>query len=207
MTMFVQALGQGCAFVTAILLARHLSMSQYGYYIFGVTVATILAVIATMGAGGILARTWGKSEKLGFERNQETFLVQNWYFKCGLALIIVVLALIIIPSYINSSTNLIQAFALFFAIPFFIANILQSFFVAKRIVVYANLIQLGLRLIMLTLVCIFMFSSMKNSTMLIATIALCMFAYIFVIRHNRYYVANRIISPILIRKHVFFNLI
>ncbi|MFT5951025.1 MAG: O-antigen/teichoic acid export membrane protein, partial [Francisella sp.] len=81
--MVVQALGQGCAFITAILLARHLDIDQYGHYIFGMTVATILAVIATMGAGGILARTWGKSEKLGFERNQETFLVQNWYFKRG----------------------------------------------------------------------------------------------------------------------------
>ncbi|MFT5950344.1 MAG: O-antigen/teichoic acid export membrane protein, partial [Francisella sp.] len=140
-----------------------------------------LAVIATMGAGGILARTWGKSEKLGFERNQETFLVQNWYFKRGLALIIVVLALIIIPSYINSSTNLIQMIALLFAIPFFIANILQSFFVAKRIVVYANLIQLGLRTIMLAITCIFIFSYIRNSTLLIATMVLCMSGYIFTI--------------------------
>ncbi|MFT4693781.1 MAG: O-antigen/teichoic acid export membrane protein [Francisella sp.] len=179
--MVVQALGQGCAFITAILLARHLDIDQYGHYIFGMTVATILAVIATMGAGGILARTWGKSEKLGFERNQETFLVQNWYFKRGLALIIVVLALIIIPSYINSSTNLIQMIALLFAIPFFIANILQSFFVAKRIVVYANLIQLGLRTIMLAITCIFIFSYIRNSTLLIATMVLCMSGYIFTI--------------------------
>ena len=179
--MVVQALGQGCAFITAILLARHLDIDQYGHYIFGMTVATILAVIATMGAGGILSRTWGKSEKLGFERNQETFLVQNWYFKRGLALIIVVLALIIIPSYINSSTNLIQSIALLFAIPFFIANILQSFFVAKRIVVYANLIQLGLRTIMLAITCIFIFSYIRNSTLLIATMVLCMSSYIFAI--------------------------
>lgn len=181
MTMVVQALGQGCAFVTAILLARHFSISQYGYYIYGVTVATILAVIATMGAGGILARTWGKSEKLGFERNKETFSVQNWYFKRGLILIIAILAMVIVPNYVISSTNLIETFALFFAIPFFIANILQSFFVAKRVVVYANLIQLGLRLIMLILVGWFMFYEINNSAMLVALMSLCMFSYIFAI--------------------------
>ncbi|ORU34418.1 oligosaccharide flippase family protein, partial [Francisella tularensis] len=90
-TMTVQALGQGCAFITAILLARHLTISDYGFYIFGVTVATILAVIATMGGGGILARTWGKSELVDkFQRNKETFLVHNWYFKRGFTIVIII---------------------------------------------------------------------------------------------------------------------
>lgn len=181
MTMFVQALGQGCAFITAILLARHFTISQYGYYIFGVTVATILAVIGTMGAGGILARTWGKSEKLNFERDKETFLVQNWYFKRGITLIIIILIMIVIPDYVNSSSNLIQTFALFFAVPYFIANILQSFFVAKRIVVFANLIQFGLRLIMFILVGCFMLFQINDSTTLVALMGLCMFGYIFAI--------------------------
>ncbi len=103
-------------------------------YIWGNCRYDYISCLATMGAGGILARTWGKSEKLGFERNQETFLVQNWYFKRGLALIIVVLALIIIPSYINSSTNHSNARSTFLQWTFFwIANILQSFFVAKEL--------------------------------------------------------------------------
>jgi len=179
--MVVQAAGQGCAFITAILLARHLDMDQYGHYIFGVTVAMILAVIATMGAGGILARTWGKSDLVEYQRDQETFCVQNWYFKRGIGLILIVLAIIILPNYINSSVNLIETIALLFAIPFFIANILQSFFVAKRVVVYANLIQLGLRTIMLVITGIFILSYMQNSTLLIATMVLCMSGYIFVI--------------------------
>ena len=179
--MIVQAVGQGCAFITAILLARHLDMNQYGHYIFGVTVATILAVIATMGAGGILARTWGKSDLVEFQRDQETFCVQNWYFKRGIILILLVLTIIILPNYFNSSVNLIETIALLFAIPFFIANILQSFFVAKRIVVYANLIQLSLRTIMLAITAVFIFLYMQNSTLLIAAIALCMGGYIFAI--------------------------
>ena len=176
--MVVQASGQGCAFITAILLARHLDIDQYGNYIFGVTVATILAVIATMGAGGILARTWGKSDLADYQRDQETFSVQNWYFKRGSSLIVLVLAIIILANYINSSINLIETTALLFAVPFFVANILQSFFVAKRVVVYANLIQLGLRAIMLVITCIFIFSYIQNSTLLIATMVFCMSIYI-----------------------------
>lgn len=179
--MVVQALGQGCAFITAILLARHLDIGQYGHYIFGVTVATILAVIATMGAGGILARTWGKSELTTYKRNKETFLVQNWYLKRGLSLVVLVVALIILSNYLNSSINLIEIIALLFAIPFFIANILQSFFVAKRVVVYANLIQLGLRFIMLTITCVFIFSYLQSSVLLITTMALAMGSYILLI--------------------------
>ena len=179
--MVVQASGQGCGFITAILLARHLDIDQYGNYIFGVTVATILAVIATMGAGGILARTWGKSDLADYQRDQETFSVQNWYFKRGISLIVLIVAIIILPNYINSSINLIETTALLFAVPFFVANILQSFFVAKRVVVYANLIQLGLRAIMLVITCIFIFSYIQNSTLLIATMVFCMSIYIFAI--------------------------
>ena len=179
--MVVQASGQGCGFITAILLARHLDIDQYGNYIFGVTVATILAVIATMGAGGILARTWGKSDLADYQRDQETFSVQNWYFKRGISLIVLILAIIILPNYINSSINLIETTALLFAVPFFVANILQSFFVAKRVVVYVNLIQLGLRAIMLVITCIFIFSYIQNSTLLIVTMVFCMSIYIFAI--------------------------
>ena len=179
--MVVQASGQGCAFITAILLARHLDIDQYGNYIFGVTVATILAVIATMGAGGILARNWGTSDLADYQRDQETFSVQNWYFKRGISLIVLIVAIIILPNYINSSINLIETTALLFAVPFFVANILQSFFVAKRVVVYANLIQLGLRAIMLVITCIFIFSYIQNSTLLIATMVFCMSIYIFAI--------------------------
>lgn len=179
--MIVQALGQSCAFITAILLARHLNIDQYGHYIFGVTVAIILAVIATMGAGGILARTWGKSDLLEHERDQETFLVQNWYFRRGLILIIIILAMIILPNYLNSSIDLIEILALLFAIPFFIASLLQSFFVAKKVVVFANLVQWSLRMIMLVITSIFIFSHFNNSTMLIAMMVLCMSVYIFAI--------------------------
>ena len=134
-----------------------------------------------MDAGGILARTWGKSDLADYQRDQETFSVQNWYFKRGSSLIVLVLAIIILANYINSSINLIETTALLFAVPFFVANILQSFFVAKRVVVYANLIQLGLRAIMLVITCIFIFSYIQNSTLLIATMVFCMSIYIFAI--------------------------
>lgn len=117
--MVVQALGQACAFITAILLARHLNMKDYGFYIFDVTVATIIAVVATMGAGGILARTWGKSDlKSNFERHKETFRVHNWYFKRGFAIVVIVIALIIFYNRSEHSDNSIENFALLFAVPF-----------------------------------------------------------------------------------------
>lgn len=176
--MVVQALGQACAFITAILLARHLSISDYGYYIFGVTVATILAVIATMGAGGILARTWGKSDFSGYERNKETFLVHNWYFKRGFSFVILMIAIIIFYNYSEKNDNYIENFALLFAVPFFMANIFQSFFVAKRVVVIANLIQLGLRFIMLFLTIVFISLYITNTAMLVGFMMIFMTMYI-----------------------------
>ncbi|TDT74585.1 O-antigen/teichoic acid export membrane protein [Allofrancisella inopinata] len=179
--MFVQALGQGCAFITAILLARHLNINEYGYYIFGVTVATILAVIATMGAGGILARTWGKSDLFDYQRDKETFLVQNWYFKRGISIILTTLLLIFSYSHFKGSINYIEIFALLFAIPFFVANILQSFFVAKRIVVLANLLQLGLRLIMLFITIFFIVWYVSGTVTLVASMVTVMLIYITLI--------------------------
>lgn len=90
-------------------LARHLNMKDYGFYIFGVTVATIIAVVATMGAGGILARTWGKSDlESNFERHKETFRVHNWYFKRGFAIVIIVIAFIIFYNRSEHSDNSIE---------------------------------------------------------------------------------------------------
>lgn len=176
--MIVQALGQGCAFITAILLARHLSIIEYGYYIFGVTVATILAVIATMGGGGILARTWGKSNLMDkFQRDKETFLVHNWYFKRGIVLIIIIIGMMILYNRSQAQDNSIENFALFFAIPFFMANIFQSFFVAKRIVVLANLLQLGLRLIMLLITLVFLSFYIKDTVMLVGLMMVFMTIY------------------------------
>ncbi|GAB4224186.1 MAG: oligosaccharide flippase family protein [Francisella sp.] len=177
-TMVVQALGQASAFITAILLARHLSINDYGYYIFGVTVATILAVISTLGGGGILARTWGQSNLTDkFARNKETFLVHNWYFKRGFIIVISVLALLIIYNNFQEYNNPIENFALLFAIPFFMANIFQSFFVARRIVVIANLIQLGLRIIMLGLTIIFITFYIQDTTLLVSLMMIIMTIY------------------------------
>lgn len=177
--MIVQALGQGCAFITAILLARHLSINDYGFYIFGVTVATILAVVATMGAGGILARTWGKSNlNIKFDRDKETFLVHNWYFKRGFIFIICIIAIVITYNHYENIDNSIENFALLFAVPFFMANIFQSFFIAKRVVVFANLLQLGLRIIMLVLTIIFISLYIKDSALLIGAMVILMIIYV-----------------------------
>ncbi|ORM39174.1 multidrug transporter [Francisella endosymbiont of Ornithodoros moubata] len=193
-TMIVQALGQGCAFITAILLARHLTISDYGFYIFGVTAATILAVIATMGGGGILARTWGKSDLVDkFQRNKKTFLVHNWYFKRGFAIVIIIIAIMIFYNHSEYHDNSIENFALLFAIPFFMANIFQSFFVARRVVILANLLQLGLRIIMLFLTIVFMFLYIKDTTMLIGTMMIIMTIYttsIWLIQTSKYTFAS-----------------
>lgn len=188
--MVVQALGQSCAFITAILLARHLSINDYGYYIFGITVATILAVIATMGGGGILARTWGKSDlKDTFERNKETYLVQNWYFKRGFTFVVIAIAIIIFYNYSENNDNSIENFALLFAVPFFMANIFQSFFVARRVVVVANLLQLGLRIIMLMLTVAFIFLHMRDTALLIGSMMIFMTIYtssIWLVKTSKY---------------------
>ncbi|MFV9925256.1 MAG: lipopolysaccharide biosynthesis protein [Francisella endosymbiont of Hyalomma scupense] len=193
-TMIVQALGQGCAFITAILLARHLTISDYGFYIFGVTAATILAVIATMGGGGILARTWGKSDLVDkFQRNKKTFLVHNWYFKRGFAIVIIIIAIMIFYNHSEYHDNSIENFALLFAIPFFMANIFQSFFVARRVVILANLLQLGLRIIMLFLTIVFMFLYIKDTAMLIGTMMIIMTIYttsIWLIQTSKYTFAS-----------------
>ena len=185
LTMIVQAAGQGAAFITAILLARHLSLSEYGYYIFGITVATILAVIATMGAGGMLARTWGKSNLIGVDRDRETFHVQNWYFKKGFLAIVLIIEIIVAYQYYTNTINYVELFALLFAIPFFTANILQSFFVAKRVVVLANLMQLGLRLIMLAATIYFIVTMSTNVSQLILSMIVLMFVYVAFIWTNQ----------------------
>ena len=88
--MFVQGCGQLSAFASAILLARFLAVNEYGQYMFGVTMATIFAVIATLGADGILARSWGWSCHKGSQRTREVFYLHNWFWQKGMMILLTV---------------------------------------------------------------------------------------------------------------------
>ena len=157
MTMFVQGAGQLTAFISAVLLARYFSVSQYGQYMFGVTAATITAVIATLGADGILARSWGWSDKSGSARMTEVFFIHNWFWRKGMFILSVFIVLCLIGIFmVDPHPDLIEVFAFLFAFPFLIANLLQSFYIANRKVVKANLIQLFMRIIMLVIVVVFL---------------------------------------------------
>lgn len=182
LTMFVQGLGQLTAFFSAILLARYFEVSQYGQYMFGVTAATIIAVIATLGADGILARSWGWSENTGSKRSHEIFCIQNWFFKKGLLMICI--ALILTALYfilMNQTPNWIEVFAFLFVIPFFIANLLQSFFIANRKVVYANLIQFFMRIIMLAIIVVFFSYGLHAPEILVCLMFISISVYMLIL--------------------------
>lgn len=169
-TMFVQGLGQMAAFASAIFLAHYLSVSEYGQYMFGVTIATISAVIATLGADGILARSWGWSNNIGVARTKEVFQLHNWFWRRGV--LILLFACIACFSYIylfDPNASFIEVFAFLFALPFFIANLLQSFYVANKKVIYANLIQLLMRLIMLIIIGIYIAIQIHNAPLLVGS--------------------------------------
>ncbi|MDE4953065.1 multidrug transporter, partial [Francisella tularensis subsp. holarctica] len=90
------------------------------------------------------------------QRNKETFLVHNWFFKRGFTIVIIIIAIIFFYNHYKHHDNSIENFTLLFAIQFFMANIFQSFFVARRVVIHSNLLQLSLRIIMLLLTIVFM---------------------------------------------------
>ena len=176
--MFVQGCGQLSAFVAAILLARFLAINEYGQYMFGVTMATIFAVIATLGADGILARSWGWSCYQGNKRTTEVFCLHNWFWQKGMVILLAAIFIAGIYVYFfNPQTSLIELFAFLFALPFFIANLLQSFFIANRKVIYANLIQLVMRLIMLVIIAGFFWLNLQRPNLLVGIIFIAIFLY------------------------------
>ncbi|WP_440993786.1 lipopolysaccharide biosynthesis protein [Cysteiniphilum litorale] len=181
-TMFVQGLGQMTAFASAILLAHYLTVSEYGQYMFGVTIATISAVIATLGADGILARSWGWSSNNGVTRTKEVFQLHNWFWRRGI--IILIFACIGCFSYIylfDPNASFIEVFAFLFALPFFIANLLQSFYVANRKVIYANLIQFIMRLIMLLIIGIYIVIEIHNAPLLVGSMFAAITLYMLIL--------------------------
>ncbi|WP_224728278.1 polysaccharide biosynthesis C-terminal domain-containing protein [Cysteiniphilum sp. JM-1] len=181
-TMFVQGLGQMTAFASAILLAHYLTVSEYGQYMFGVTIATISAVIATLGADGILARSWGWSSNNGVTRTKEVFQLHNWFWRRGI--IILIFACIGCFSYIylfDPNASFIEVFAFLFALPFFIANLLQSFYVANKKVIYANLIQFIMRLIMLLIIGIYIVIEIHNAPLLVGSMFAAITLYMLIL--------------------------
>ena len=181
-TMFIQGLGQMTAFASAILLAHYLSVTEYGQYMFGVTIATISAVIATLGADGILARSWGWSEKSGRLRTIEVFHLHNWFWRRGILLL--TLGAVLCFGYIylfDPNASFIEVFAFLFALPFFIANLLQSFYIANKKVIYANLIQFIMRLIMLSIIGVFLLIQISTTPLLVASMFSAIAIYMLIL--------------------------
>ena len=180
--MFVQGCGQLSAFASAILLARFLAVNEYGQYMFGVTMATIFAVLATLGADGILARSWGWSAYNGSQRTREVFYLHNWFWQKGMMIVSTVIFIGGIYIYFfTPNMSLIEVFAFLFVLPFFIANLLQSFYIANRKVVYANLIQLVMRLIMLTIISGFFWFNLESPGRLVGIIFSAIFLYMLLL--------------------------
>ncbi|MDE5018544.1 multidrug transporter, partial [Francisella tularensis subsp. holarctica] len=84
-----------------------------------------------------------------FQRNKETFLVHNWYFKRVFTIVIIIIAIIFFYNQSKHHDNSIENFTLLFAIPFFMANIVQSLFFDSRVVILAKFHQLSMLIIML----------------------------------------------------------
>ncbi|WP_233263304.1 MATE family efflux transporter [Caedibacter taeniospiralis] len=181
-TMFIQGLGQMTAFASAILLAHYLSVTEYGQYMFGVTIATISAVIATLGADGILARSWGWSEKSGRSRMIEVFHLHNWFWRRGILLLSFAAVLCFGYIYLfDPNASFIEVFAFLFALPFFIANLLQSFYIANKKVIYANLIQFIMRLIMLSIIGVFLLIQISTTPLLVASMFSAIAIYMLIL--------------------------
>ena len=175
--MFVQAIGQSFAFIVAIVLAQQLTLSDYGQYVFGVTLATVLAVFLTLGADGMLARTWGWAGSNGYSRNKLTFFAHNWFcYHCIPVMIIILIVIFCFNYYVKA--NWIQVWCIAFALPFLLANFIQSFFIAIRKVIWANIIQLGLRIILLVITGLFILHVIQDFVWVVFFMWMTMCIYI-----------------------------
>lgn len=191
LSMFTQGLGQLTALVTTVLLTNHLNQTQFGQWAFAtITTATVLATIATFGAGGgVLSKSWGWTQKQGIERSKYVFNIMNGYLHKGT--IFLLLVGVIFAGYclwFPSRFNNLELYASLFMFPYFFANLIQAYYVSEKRVSWANLNQLCLRLIILACVGYYIFkpnTDFSSIVFMMLVILSCFTILVYILNANK----------------------
>jgi O-antigen/teichoic acid export membrane protein len=157
-TMMLQGASKGCRLLLWILLARMFTIAQFAQFAFGMSVALICCRVIFLGGGPVLAREWGRSDLPDDERTTYILKVSNWYLWRGLLLTVVLLFGFWLFQVVVQKTptiNSVGLLAVALVLPFFIFQLINALYVAKRKVIVANLIQfiVNITLLLIALCC------------------------------------------------------
>ena len=142
LTMIVQGVGRLLGLFAFIVLARLVSVQDYGHIIFGNSMAKLVAAIAMMGCLGLMVKSWGWSNLSGFDRNRFIYHISNWHLYRGLPIVTIFVLAWMAYSYSYSSNhnyiNQLELLAFIYVIPLFLANLYQSYLISTKRPIYSG---------------------------------------------------------------------
>lgn len=155
---------------------------MYGQYQYGLSIATIIGLVATLGAGGgLLSKYWGQSDYLGFKKKQNTFFVYNWFWNKGVVFLTLFSLSLFILYFNFQAISFITFYTLLLSFAFFQINLLVAFFIAQKKVIFGNALQLIFQLLIFIWIGIIKLIDIKNVNIIFCGLVLILIAYSFLI--------------------------
>ena len=142
LTLTTHGLARFMAIIVFIIFAHLLSVEDYGYFIYGSSIARLIAVIALFGCLPVFVKYWGKSN-LGVNKTiNSIYRALNWYKFTGLIFIVIcIIGFYFYTQFKYDSSSNIAFISFLIVIPLFIINIYQQFFNSIKKSVHSGLMQ------------------------------------------------------------------
>lgn len=145
--MCMQTVARLIGLIAFIILARILSVADYGKLLFGLAMARMASSSVMMGASGIMIRAWGESTLKGINKYQQIFQISNWYLRRGLSIIcLAALGWLMYEVTAQTTRDYISSLMFTYALPLFIFTLYQTYLISVRKVFLSNLMQLVLNI-------------------------------------------------------------
>ena len=182
LTIAAHGFGRFLNIIVFIFLARILSTTDYGYLIFGSSIAKLVAVIALLGCLPVFVKQWGKNGLDHEKKINSIFNMVNWYKVRGLILILIcMLSFYIYSQYkIESSVN-IAFLSFLFVVPLFFINLYQQFLNSIKKSIHSGLMQTFFYLLWLVFISFSYFFNLLDTEWILIGSILTMTSYVLLL--------------------------
>ena len=163
LTLTTHGLARFMAIIVFIIFAHLLSVEDYGYFIYGSSIARLIAVIALFGCLPVFVKYWGKSN-LGVNKTiNSIYRALNWYKFTGLIFIVIcIIGFYFYTQFKYDSSSNIAFISFLIVIPLFIINIYQQFFNSIKKSVHSGLMQTFFYFIWIAFISLSYFSNLVD---------------------------------------------
>ena len=163
-----------------ILMARNMTVPNYGEFIFGYTFARYSAILLPLGSGVDLIRFWGRSQLDIESKKKYCFGLLNYYLRRALLFFLLVF-LSLVPLFKFSILSSVEIISIVFTLPLLAIIFLQNYFTAVEKAFIGGLISSLYSLFLIISIFVLSYLEITNTNLFISLLVITSMSVVIVI--------------------------